>query len=463
MLEISTLGSCVTRDIFRISDTKKQFKLKGNVGFISPYTMFSEPAADCDDIIAAISKTNFAEFNKRNAIMDLKGKAFDYLIENRSEWLIIDLMELRADFLKKNKSTVSCLDLINKIAKIMAQNNWKRCKIQNIGEEEIYRSVDHLADMILKYWKPENIIVVNDIPTNFTLGRLESTFINSRRKTYPVFIQNLHILNNYIRDKLGCHIIDMPPMQFVGANRNHTWGSNPCHYTDEVYRYLYYQICKIVFPDKKDHYECEKLLSLDKLKKDYYRNLSIDKKVQLRNELFDLLYLDNIYDYLKQLANLDKVLIGICIKDTAGYFFNDELQKHFKRLGLKKNLIKKFMVGYIAVINNGIVLHEAMSENNGYEEYFDSVDYQHLALVSKPYKSGNISKILINGIDYSVNRRGLNIVVFDHETQRVVDSVAFDTHVSNYTFSRKIDLLTNEELVRLDLKKYAHEFEKKSF
>ena len=102
MLEISTLGSCVTRDIFRISDTKKQFKLKGNVGFISPYTMFSEPAADCDDIIAAISKTNFAEFNKRNAIMDLKGKAFDYLIENRSEWLIIDLMELRADFLKKN-------------------------------------------------------------------------------------------------------------------------------------------------------------------------------------------------------------------------------------------------------------------------------------------------------------------------------------------------------------------------
>ena len=41
-ITISTLGSCVTRDIFRICDNEKEFKLQGNLGFISPISLFSD-------------------------------------------------------------------------------------------------------------------------------------------------------------------------------------------------------------------------------------------------------------------------------------------------------------------------------------------------------------------------------------------------------------------------------------
>lgn len=37
---------------------------------------------------------------------------------------------------------------------------------------------------------------------------------------------------------------------------------------------------------------------------------------------------------------------------------------------------------------------------------------------------------MIDGVDYAVNRRGLNIVVFDTQNFKVIDSVVFDTHAT---------------------------------
>ena len=38
--------------------------------------------------------------------------------------------------------------------------------------------------------------------------------------------------------------------------------------------------------------------------------------------------------------------------------------------------------------------------------------------------------ILINGKEYAVNSRGLNIVVYDNINKCVVDSICFDTHAN---------------------------------
>jgi hypothetical protein len=57
-------------------------------------------------------------------------------------------------------------------------------------------------------------------------------------------------------------------------------------------------------------------------------------------------------------------------------------------------------------------------------------------LVSKDYNHGDIAFIGINGVDYSMNRRGLNIVVFDRTSQTVVDTVNFDTHLPDFPCSR---------------------------
>ena len=43
------------------------------------------------------------------------------------------------------------------------------------------------------------------------------------------------------------------------------------------------------------------------------------------------------------------------------------------------------------------------------------------------YSDGNVASVVINGQEYSVNRRGLNIVVYSHYQDKVIDSVCFDT------------------------------------
>lgn len=49
---------------------------------------------------------------------------------------------------------------------------------------------------------------------------------------------------------------------------------------------------------------------------------------------------------------------------------------------------------------------------------------------------GNVSNIKVNNVEYSVNHRGLNIVVYDKRIGKIVDSVCFDTHNGLESFIR---------------------------
>lgn len=49
------------------------------------------------------------------------------------------------------------------------------------------------------------------------------------------------------------------------------------------------------------------------------------------------------------------------------------------------------------------------------------------SLVSAGYDSGSTSSICLDGEEYSLDGRGLNLVVYDHYFQEVIDVVCFDT------------------------------------
>ena len=56
---------------------------------------------------------------------------------------------------------------------------------------------------------------------------------------------------------------------------------------------------------------------------------------------------------------------------------------------------------------------------------------------SKAWRQGNTSEIKINGVEYSVNQRGINIVIYDKDKHEVWDSIAFDGHDYGLGFMRK--------------------------
>ena len=142
--------------------------------------------------------------------------------------------------------------------------------------------------------------------------------------------------------------------------------------------------------------------------------------------------------YLNKLKGISNCILIVAVKDNAGYWLNERVQSGLNALGLKENLIKAMMTGYIGIINDGTVVFEKKTPHQSVK-YESVVDGHTVNVASAPFNNGDLSSIIIDGKEYSCNSRGLNIVIFDKAKNKAVDSVAFDTHVAEFTCSRNMN------------------------
>lgn len=129
--------------------------------------------------------------------------------------------------------------------------------------------------------------------------------------------------------------------------------------------------------------------------------------------------------YLNTLQN-NNYLVIFAVKDEASHAITEEIEAAMKQLGLRKNLEGKFRYSYIALIDEKEVLMERLSpEALIYDEIIDNLT---IHVESAGGDAGDYSSIKINDEEYSVNNRGLNIVVYDKNTEEVVSCVCFDLY-----------------------------------
>ena len=147
---------------------------------------------------------------------------------------------------------------------------------------------------------------------------------------------------------------------------------------------------------------------------------------------------ENIVDFIN--SNKSKTII-ISAKDEAVNGLNDIDKLGLKKIGLNK--IEKLLVrgSYVAVISNNKVIEEEY-DNFGVVKIADIVlpNNKHLnKLTSAGYLTGNYSNIIIDNKDYSMNQKGLNIVVID---EKGIYANYSDTNISNliYPFMYKMTL-----------------------
>ena len=88
---------------------------------------------------------------------------------------------------------------------------------------------------------------------------------------------------------------------------------------------------------------------------------------------------------------------------------------------------------YVSVINNGVVLASASGEQR--VECQDRFDFGH---TYNAWLDGAEGQIIVDGLDYSTNRRGINIVVYDNKTNCVIDTVNIDTYTDDQIVRRYI-------------------------
>ncbi len=160
--------------------------------------------------------------------------------------------------------------------------------------------------------------------------------------------------------------------------------------------------------------------------------------------------LSKVEEYFPALLKEGKYTILICGRDNCAVHFNKFLEK--SKLPLKKE--PKVHNSYISIINGDKVLYEECSDkplrkkcvlNNAYNlknsYYMDQEEFEqrssvntnplYVDMVSLKYdrKLQNQKGIIsINNINYSIDRRGFNIVVIDNQLNCVVDSLRIDLH-----------------------------------
>ncbi len=140
---------------------------------------------------------------------------------------------------------------------------------------------------------------------------------------------------------------------------------------------------------------------------------------------------NNLCSYLNILAkNSRRLAIFIAVRDTAGMFVTETMNKAFNSIGLNTNMRDIHWCGFIGVIYQGNILHEACRYETALEKSA-TIEKLNFSLISKPLNQGNSSSIKINGVEYSMNMRGFNIVVAETDSGIITDSVNFDTHSHN--------------------------------
>lgn len=155
--------------------------------------------------------------------------------------------------------------------------------------------------------------------------------------------------------------------------------------------------------------------------------------------LMDQCSLDHTGDIDTYLSALDhdQYTVVFASKDEFTYSLREDTLEIMRRLGLSADLAGQDGCNYLAVVSNGAVLLEELS--------FEPVEYKGTILdgyvplyaFSKKDEWGDaVTAVRIGGEEYSKNENGLNIIVYNNQTQKIVDSVWFNTCEPENTMGR---------------------------
>lgn len=129
------------------------------------------------------------------------------------------------------------------------------------------------------------------------------------------------------------------------------------------------------------------------------------------------------HDFLNGVMN-EEIVLFIAVKDEASRGMNEIIINDLHSLGVKTDLRGKYRQSYYAIISKDSVIERLSDDKISYHGKIGNTDYE---IASAGKTVGDYSSIRINGIEYSKNGRGMNIVVFNTEDGAVIDAFSIDT------------------------------------
>ncbi|MDO5455546.1 MAG: sulfatase-like hydrolase/transferase, partial [Eubacteriales bacterium] len=143
----------------------------------------------------------------------------------------------------------------------------------------------------------------------------------------------------------------------------------------------------------------------------------------------------NILSYLDALLANPQYTVLLAVRDDGAHSLNRAIQSKLNELGLTRYSHSNYRCSYYAVITPDGVTEEVSEEVlNRTGTLADGKEYSVMSQGGLSGAGGGAGRYLtcsikIDGIEYAVKRIGMNIVVYDTEKSKVVDSVEFNTYM----------------------------------
>ena len=428
MKTVSIIGSCNSRELFNYDFIKKEFQIDLYAFQTNLWDMFSAPLGLDEKIIY---QAPMEQFLRRMLDWDINKRIISNLLEKKSEYLVIDFFIMTKNVLKIKKDD-RCV-YINHVSgrKVYDYINTLNIEglsaevrpLKSIDENIILDGLNRLACFAKENYKPENIIVVNPV---FNLKYLDknNNIVSYNDDEIAIIIEEQKTMDYYTDyfvnlipgcKKLIPHLtVDYACFRMSDFDmKKPTYTHHPKH---EEMNYAY-QLYNLVFNE-----ECS-VPRFDTLVKEY--DVLSNYAYELSNTVnrFTRETLTSLNNYFYNILDLNRYIVAIAARDEASRC----LYKFIAKNKLELSFPNTFRQSYIGIVDKGGDYYFEQSSDNALEKEY-VVRKNIIKINSAGYLCGNNSSILVNGVEYSLNKRGLNFVIIDNQTFEVVNQFCCDVH-----------------------------------
>lgn len=232
-MRVAILGSCISRDIFRIVELNslvKEYRARTSI-----HSLVETVAADLSQI-----KLPSSNFQAKMITSDFEKRSLDF---NNCDFLIIDLIDERFDIISNFNSTVTFSnELRNNNENLQPNIIVKRgTRIEYEMWRQSIKKLKYMIDIPIILHKSRLSNKINENDSGVEINHNYINMMNERMEKYEQIIyQELNIIGT----------IDVPTDLLI-SDVNHIWGYSPYHYVKEYYFEAMKRVFEITKIDKR--------------------------------------------------------------------------------------------------------------------------------------------------------------------------------------------------------------------
>lgn len=255
-VRVGIFGSCATREVFTTfyNDYKNHFNLIFTHERESFISLFDKPMDFNPDELRLLPDTKKNQFRYKNMVNDLS-KSFFKDMEKGIDYLIIDvyfevlygvLILEDGTIITNNKWDLPKTNFYDKL------NNFRICELNKDSEEyfELWVLACKKFFNYLKKSYPNVKIILNKIKLAKNVFREDYSFYID--KDFEWMVENYSPLISRLEDYIEKNY-DVISIEYCGeafTSETNRWSPYVVHLTEDYYKYVYFELCKIVHLDK---------------------------------------------------------------------------------------------------------------------------------------------------------------------------------------------------------------------